>query len=201
MTRPFSRVDGQGAGLKELRLTRELWLRCETRVYFGNGVLVKSETVVVGEQGGGENCGRTRDEVPRKPRGSRLGPAPPYPTLTLFPRLSTTDILTKCRNNSSSSSFSSVSTNLVGLPSILNLGITGESAVGKSRCLLHSYTRPPRLETHPPPVWFLDSSKISLTITGKAPSEVRIARVFKQDHRQRIPIHRSRILDPDRNSR
>jgi len=56
MTR-FSRVDGWGAGLKGLRLTRELSLKCETRLYFGNGELMERETVVVGEQGKGEICG------------------------------------------------------------------------------------------------------------------------------------------------
>jgi hypothetical protein len=55
MTR-FSRVDGQGAGLKKLRLTRELSLRGGTRLYFGNGELMERGTVVVGEQEG-EICG------------------------------------------------------------------------------------------------------------------------------------------------
>jgi len=48
------------------------------RLYFGNGELMESETVVVGVQGKGEICGGTRDEAPRKPRGSRpASPAPP----------------------------------------------------------------------------------------------------------------------------
>ena len=64
-------MDGQSAGLKELRLTRELSLMWGARLYFGNGELMESETVVVGVQGKGEICGRTRDEAPRKPRGSR----------------------------------------------------------------------------------------------------------------------------------
>jgi len=82
----FSRVDGQGVGFKELRLTRELWLRCETRLYFGNGELMERETVVVGEQEGEKFAAGTRDAAP-EPRGSRPSPAPPYPSLTLFLRL------------------------------------------------------------------------------------------------------------------
>jgi len=68
----FSPVDGQDAGLKELRLTRELSLMWETRLYFGNGELMESETVVVGVQGKGRGkfaAGRVTS--PRKPRGSR----------------------------------------------------------------------------------------------------------------------------------
>ena len=61
MTR-FSRVDRQGAGLKEeLRLTRELSLGGETRLYFGNGELIERETVVVGEQGREKFCCEARD--------------------------------------------------------------------------------------------------------------------------------------------
>ena len=75
MTR-FSRVDGQGAGLKELRLTRGLLLKCGTRFYFGNGELMESETVVVGEQGS-EKFAAGRATSSRKPRGSRPSPALP----------------------------------------------------------------------------------------------------------------------------
>lgn len=169
----FSRVDGQGAGLKELRLTRELSLRCETRLYFGNGELMESETVVVGEQGEKFAAGN-----------ARLGPRPTWlPSQhrrTHARSLPQTRlrIQTKWRNNSSSNSSSSVRTRLLAFWSILDMGTAGESAVGKSRCFPLSHILPPHLhtpETHPSPVWSSDSSKISLTITGKAPSEVRTA--------------------------
>jgi len=165
---------------------------------------MESETVVVGVQGKGEICGGMRDEAPKKPRGSRPvqhRPNHPGPSPHALPptRPRTT---VKCRNNSSSSSSSSVRTHLLAFRSIPNLGTAGESAVGKSRCL--PLTRPPHphtSETHPPLVWFSDSSKISLMITGKVPSEVRISRVFEPVHHRRISTHRSRILNPDRDAR
>jgi len=82
MTR-FSRVDRQGAGLKEeLRLTRELSLGGETRLYFGNGELIERETVVVGEQGR-EKFAARRATGHRKPRGSRPKSSTAITTLTL----------------------------------------------------------------------------------------------------------------------
>ena len=150
----FSRVDGQGAGLKELRLTRELSLMWETRLYFGNGELMESETVVVGVQGRGEICGGTRDEVPE----NHVAPVQVQHCHNHPHALPPTPV--KCRNNSSSNSSSSVRTHLVALQSILNLETAGESAVGKSRYLPLSHIRPPHLhtsETHPPLVWFSDS--------------------------------------------
>jgi len=130
MTR-FSRVDGQGVGLKELRLTRELSLRGETRLYFGNGELIERETVVVGEQGGEEICWR-RATGHRKPRGSR----PKFSTaiITLTPLYSPTD-------HGSQTDVETIPVQarppryapISHFPAIFNLGVAGESAVGKSR--------------------------------------------------------------------
>ena len=108
MTR-FSRVDGQGAGLKELRLTRELSLGGETRLYFGNGELIERETVVVGEQGR-EKFAAGRATGHKEPRGSRPKSSTAIISLTLSHR---PQFPYRCRNNSSSSSSSSVRTHLV----------------------------------------------------------------------------------------
>ena len=159
---------------------------------------------MVGEQGMREICGRSRDKLPVSHVAPVLSPAPPLstssPTLFHRPRLR---IQTKCRNNSNSSSSSSVRTPFMLAGWLLILD-AGESAVGKSRCFPLSHISSPHLYTpgtHPPPAWSSDSSRISSMTTGKAPSEVSLVGAPAPSHRQRTSTHFSCVLDANRDAR
>ena len=187
----FSRVDGQGAGLKkprtnaravvEVRKPALLWERW-----------VDGETSRGRRTRKGENCCGTRNKFPENHVAPVSSPAPPL-SLNAFPTPSTAD------SNQMSKQLQFKLVLLGAHPSraiqlTINTGIAGESAVGKSRCFPLSHIRPPHSrtpETHPPSVWFSDLSKISLTITGKAPSGVRDVPVLVLAHRSQTSMYTS----------
>ena len=130
MTWLFHGWTGRALDSRKLRLRRVLALRCETRVYFGNGELTERQ-VVAGEQGK-RNLRRDAKCVPRKPRGSRPNTAiirpqrsSTYPDYGFKLNVETTPVQAR---SPWCAPISCVSW------STIDRRVAGESAVGKSRC-------------------------------------------------------------------